>query len=96
MKVFFYKARKSLEAGFLISASIGFCYAFSLFAPHVQGLLGVSKVAVQFAFCLNIFFLGTGASCFGALVEKNIKKAAWLSTTLLSLDFVLLSSDACA
>ena len=43
----------------------------------------MSKTAVQFAFCLNIFFLGTGASCFGALVEKNIKKAAWLSTLLL-------------
>lgn len=78
-----YKARRSLLAGFLISSSIGFCYAFSLFAPHVQELLGVSKTAVQFAFCLNIFFLGMGAAFFGSLVEKNIKIAAWTSTVLL-------------
>lgn len=83
MKSFLYKASKSLLPCFLITISIGFCYAFSLFSSHVQNLLDVSKTAVQFAFCLNIFFLGTGASCFGALVEKNIKKAAWLSTSLL-------------
>ena len=83
MKQFIYKACKSLLPCFLITTAIGFCYAFSLFAEHAQQLLGVSKTAVQFAFCLNIFFLGTGASCFGALVEKNIKKAAWLSTLLL-------------
>ena len=83
MKTFMYKASKSLVPCFLLTLSIGFCYAFSLFATPVQELLGTSKVAVQFAFCLNIFFLGTGASCFGALVEKNIKKATWLSTMLL-------------
>ena len=83
MRRFMYKARRSLLAGFLISSSIGFCYAFSLFAPHVQELLGVSKTAVQFAFCLNIFFLGMGAAFFGSLVEKNIKVAAWTSTALL-------------
>lgn len=83
MKKFLYKARKSLIAGFLIASSIGFCYAFSLFAPHVQEQLGVSKTAVQFAFCLNIFGLGLGAAFFGSLVEKNIKVAAWVSTALL-------------
>lgn len=83
MKTFLYKARKSLLSCLLITCSIGFCYAFSLFSQPVQNLLGASKVAVQFAFCLNIFFLGTGAAFFGALVEKNIKVAAWLSTALL-------------
>lgn len=83
MKTFLLKASKSLLPCFLLTTAIGFCYAFSLFAAPVRELLGVSKTAVQFAFCLNIFFLGTGASCFGALVEKNIKKAAWLSTALL-------------
>ena len=38
---------------------------------------------MQFAFCLNIFFLGMGAATFGSLVERNIKRAAWLSTALL-------------
>ena len=83
MKTFLLKASKSLFPCFLLTTSIGFCYAFSLFAVPVQELLAASKTEVQFAFCLNIFFLGTGASCFGALVEKNIKKAAWLSTALL-------------
>ena len=83
MKAFLYKARRSLLSCFLLTTAIGFCYAFSLFAPHAAARLGCSKTAVQFAFCLNIFFLGTGASCFGALVERNIKKAAWLSTALL-------------
>ena len=83
MKTFLYKASKSLVPCFLITTAIGFCYAFSLFAKPARELLNVSKTAVQFAFCLNIFFLGTGASCFGALVEKNIKRAAWLSTALL-------------
>ena len=83
MRRFIYKARRSLLAGFLISSSIGFCYAFSLFASHVQELLGASKTAVQFAFCINIFFLGIGAAFFGSLVEKNIKVAAWTSTVLL-------------
>ena len=83
MKTFLYKASKSLFPCFLLTTSIGFCYAFSLFAAPARELLDVSKTAIQFAFCLNIFFLGTGASCFGALVEKNIKLAAWLSTGLL-------------
>lgn len=85
MKTFLYKARKSLFSGFLVSASIGWCYAFSLFAPHVASALSVSMTAVQFAFCLNIFFLGMGAAFFGKVVEKNIKKAAWTSAVLLCL-----------
>ena len=83
MKTFLYKVSKSLLPCFLLTTAIGFCYAFSLFAGPAQELLAASKTSIQFAFCLNIFFLGTGASCFGALVEKNIKKAAWLSTGLL-------------
>ena len=87
--VFVHKASKSLLPCFLLTTSIGFCYAFSLFAPHVCEALNASKASVQFAFCLNIFFLGTGASCFGALVEKNIKLAAWLSTFLLFVGLTL-------
>lgn len=89
MKSFLYKASKSLFPCFLLTTSIGFCYAFSLFAAPAQELLNASKTMIQFAFCLNIFFLGTGASCFGAMVEKNIKKAAWLSTSLLFIGLCL-------
>ena len=89
MRFFVHKASKSLLPCFLLTTSIGFCYAFSLFAPHVCEALNASKTSVQLAFCLNIFFLGTGASCFGALVEKNIKLAAWLSTLLLFVGLTL-------
>lgn len=89
MRLFVHKASKSLLPCFLLTTSIGFCYAFSLFAPYVCEALNASKTSVQFAFCLNIFFLGTGASCFGALVEKNIKLAAWLSTLLLFVGLTL-------
>jgi OFA family oxalate/formate antiporter-like MFS transporter len=83
MKTFLYKARKSLFPCFLITISIGWTYAFSLFSSYIQDWFSISKTAVQFIFCLNILFLGSGAATFGALVEKNIKIAAWLSTFLL-------------
>lgn len=83
MMSFLYKASKSLIPCFLLTTAIGWTYAFSLFSGPAQEYLGVSKAAVQFAFCLNIFFLGMGAATFGSLVEKNIKHAAWLSTVLL-------------
>lgn len=80
---FLYKARKSLLPCFLITTAIGWTYAFSLFAGPLCERLGASEAGVRFAFCLNIFFLGMGAAFFGSLVEKNIKRAAWLSTALL-------------
>ena len=83
MMSFLYKASKSLIPCFLLTTAIGWTYAFSLFSGPAQECLGASKAAVQFAFCLNIFFLGMGAATFGSLVEKNIKRAAWLSTVLL-------------
>lgn len=83
MKMFLYKAYKSLFPCFLLTTAIGWTYAFSLFLGPAQECLGVSKTAVQFAFCLNIFWLGMGAAFFGSLVEKNIRRAAWLSTALL-------------
>jgi len=83
MKTFMYKAWKSLFPCFLITVSIGWTYAFSLFSGPAAERLGASASAVQFAFCLNIFFLGMGAAFFGSLVERNIRRAAWLSTGLL-------------
>lgn len=83
LRSFLYKFFKSVVPCALLTLSIGFCYAFSLFVPHVVEHLEVSKTAVQFAFCLNIFFLGIGAAFFGPLVEKHIKRAAFVSTSLL-------------
>lgn len=88
---FFYKLSKSVIPMVLLTLSVGWCYAWSLFAGPIAEHIGVSKIAVQFIFCLNIFFLGMGAAFFGNLVEKAIKKSALLSTVLLFSGFMLSS-----
>lgn len=84
-----YKMWHSVLPCVLLTLCIGFCYAFSLFVPPISELMGCSKLEVQFTFCLNIFFLGMGAACFGPLAEKNIKMSALTSTILLSLGLAL-------
>ena len=86
MKTIVYKLMKSVVPCMLLTLSIGFCYAWSLFAPLVvQAIPGSTPTQVQLAFCLNIFFLGMGAAFFGPLVEKHIKLAAFTSSALLFL-----------
>ena len=81
---FLYKLSKSVIPCMLLTLSIGFCYAWSLFAPEIRNaIFGTTASQVQFVFCLNIFFLGMGAAFFGKLVEKHIKLAACVSTALL-------------
>ena len=83
---FMYKFMKSVVPCMLLTLSIGFCYAWSLFSPLVvQAIPGSTTTTVQLAFCLNIFFLGIGAAFFGPLVEKHIKLAAFTSSALLFL-----------
>lgn len=88
-KAFFYKIYHSVIPCFLLTLSIGFCYAFSLFVPHLAETLNASRSYVQFSFCLNIFFLGMGAAFFGGLVERHIKIASFISTAFLFIGFVL-------
>ena len=84
MMKFLYKLSKSVIPCMLLTLSIGFCYAWSLFAPEIKNAIsGTTASQVQFVFCLNIFFLGMGAAFFGKLVEKHIKLAACVSTMLL-------------
>jgi len=78
-----YKLLHSVVPCIFITLCIGFCYAFSIFTPYIAEHIGRSTIAVHFAFCLNIFFLGMGAGLFGRLVENKIKSAALLSTILL-------------
>lgn len=86
MTKFMYKFMKSVVPCMLLTLSIGFCYAWSLFSPLVvQAIPGSTTITVQLAFCLNIFFLGMGAAFFGPLVEKHIKLAAFTSSALLFL-----------
>ena len=61
MTKFMYKFMKSVVPCMLLTLSIGFCYAWSLFSPLVvQAIPGSTTTTVQLAFCLNIFFLGMG------------------------------------
>lgn len=78
-----YKFGRSVLPCVLLTLCIGWCYSFSLFAPHLVALLGCSTTQVAFTFCLNIFFLGMGAALFGPLAEKNIKLSALTSSILL-------------
>jgi len=77
-----YKLYHSVFACLTLTMSVGMIYAFSLFIPEITSTFGVSRNYIQFAFALSIFFLGTGAACFGNLVEKNIKLASAVATCL--------------
>ena len=94
MKKLLYKFGRSILPCVLLTLCIGWCYSFSLFAPHLATLLGCTSTQVAFTFCLNIFFLGMGAALFGPLVERWIKRAAFLSSLLLILG-LLVSALAC-
>jgi OFA family oxalate/formate antiporter-like MFS transporter len=84
-----YKIYKSVIPCVLLTLCIGFCYAFSLFTPHIALAIGCSVKAVQFTFCLNIFFLGMGAALFGPLVERHIKIASIVSASLLIIGLLI-------
>lgn len=84
-----YKLSKSVIPCVLLTLCIGFCYAFSLFAPHIAEATNTTLSQVRFTFCLNIFFLGMGAATFGPLVEKKIKVAAIVSSSLLFIGLIL-------
>lgn len=73
---------RSVVPAFLLAASVGQIYAFTNFASQIAEHIGKSQGAVQFAFSLGIFFLGMGAAFFGRIVEKNIKLATIVGTTL--------------
>lgn len=90
-----YKMSKSVLPCVLLTLCIGFCYAFSLFAPHVSEHLGATRMQVQFAFCLNIFFLGMGAAFFGKYVEKDINMAALFSASALLVGLIVAGVSMC-
>ena len=83
MKKTIYKFLRSILPCVLLTLSIGWCYSFSLFSPHLKELFECSASQMAFTFCLNIFFLGMGAAMFGPLAERNIKGAALTSSLLL-------------
>ena len=86
-----YKILKSVVPMILLTLPAGWCYAWSLFTAPISNYLSVSKITVQFTFCINILLLGLGAAFFGNLVERKLKFSAFLSTILLTLGFILTS-----
>lgn len=78
-----YKFIRSVVPCVLLTLSIGWCYSFSLFTPHLMEVFGCTSTQIGFTFCLNIFFLGMGAAMFGPLAERHIKVAALTSSVLL-------------
>ena len=94
MKKTIYKFLRSILPCILLTLCIGWCYSFSLFSPEIANLIGCSPKAVQFTFCLNIFFLGMGAAMFGPLAERHIRLSA-LTSSILLLAGLALSGIAC-
>ncbi|MBO5977756.1 MAG: MFS transporter [Bacteroidales bacterium] len=64
----------------LIHCSIGTVYCWSLLKDAIAAQLGSSVASIEWAFSLAIFFLGMSAAFGGNLVEKNVKRSAFLST----------------
>lgn len=89
MKKYFTAITRSVIPCLLLTLSIGFCYAFSLFVPDLSNSLNCSLNLIRFSFCINIFFLGMGAAFFGTLVEKKIKLASFISTLFLFIGLIL-------
>ena len=79
----------SVIPAILLTLAVGSIYAFSLFVDPISAAVGSSTIQTQFAFSLGIFFLGMGAAFFGPLVEKNIKAATILGTTMFLGGFAL-------
>ena len=63
----------------LIHGCIGTVYCWSLLYDYIKESITGN---CTWAFSLAIFFLGISAAFFGPLVEKNVKKAATISSIL--------------
>ena len=64
----------------LIHCSIGTVYCWSLLKDAIATQIGCTVASIEWAFSLAIFFLGMSAAFGGNLVEKNVKRSAFLST----------------
>ncbi len=63
----------------MIHCSIGTVYCWSLLKDSIAIEIGCSVASIEWAFSLAIFFLGMSAAFGGNLVEKNVKRSAFLS-----------------
>ena len=74
---------------FLITFSIGAVYCWTLFKEHVNDYTGFDKSVAEWCFSLAIFFLGMSSAFGGKIVEKNPRKAAWLTFIFFSTGWFL-------
>jgi len=64
---------------FLINFSIGSVYCWTLLKEGIIEYAGFDRSVVEWCFSLAIFFLGMSAAFGGRLVEKNVKKASFIT-----------------
>ena len=64
----------------LLHCSIGTVYCWSLVKSDIAEYIGRSKVEVEWAFSIAIFFLGMSAAFAGRIVEKDIHKSSLIAT----------------
>lgn len=62
-----------------IHCCIGSVYCWSLLKDEIALQMGTRTSSIEIAFSLAIFFLGMSAAFGGRFVEKNVKKASFLS-----------------
>lgn len=80
---------RSVLPAFFLAISVGQIYAFTIFSDPIARAIAATpeeaaalRASVQFAFSLGIFFLGMGAAFFGRIVERNIRVATIIGTSL--------------
>lgn len=79
--------------GVALTTCIGSVYCWSQFAPELMRTFDLTKAEVSVGFTLIIFFLGMCAAIFGAVIEKNPRMGAWLSTAVFIAGFMMLGTS---
>jgi OFA family oxalate/formate antiporter-like MFS transporter len=70
---------RAIIPALLIHVSIGTVYCWSVFKQLIADRMHVASGTVEWGFSLAIFFLGMSAAFLGPMVEKDIKKSAFIS-----------------
>ena len=73
----------------LINFPIGSVYCWTLFKEHVLDYTGFSRSVTEWCFSLAIFFLGMSAAFGGKIVEKSVKKGAFITFIFFTLGWVI-------
>ncbi|MBT1182314.1 OFA family MFS transporter [Bifidobacterium sp. CP2] len=69
----------AIAPALLIHIPIGTVYCWSVFKQLIADQMHADSASVEWAFSLAIFFLGMSAAFAGPMVEKDIRKSAFVS-----------------